>query len=376
MFQSLKRNNMDNLVFSNMMHRPARTVVSILGIALGVMLIIFTIGLTNGSLRERANREANVGAEIFFRAGGTIGMSGSESFRLPVSMANELIKIDGVKSAVILGQTNVPAPDSNIGSRLVEGIQFEEYKQVTSLQIIEGTALPASGDVTIIDTAWQKQRKFKLGDTINTWDRPFTIVGTYEPAAGARMKIPLATMQQQLGSEGLCSAILVKIKDGFTIDDVGRNITAKFPENQIISTKELEELYLNSIPALGIFLDVIIGIASVISALVILLTMYTTVTERTRQIGIMKALGMSNANIAWIISQEALLISFCGVLFGIILTVILKYILINTTNLQVQLDPKVMIITLIVGLLGGAIGALYPALRAARLDAVEALSYE
>jgi putative ABC transport system permease protein len=367
---------MDNLVFSNMMHRPARTVVSILGIALGVMLIIFTIGLTNGSLRERAKREGNVGAEIFFRAGGTIGMSGSESFRLPVSMTKELVKIEGVKSAVVLGQTNVPAPDSNIGNRLVEGIRFDEYKEVTNLQILEGTALPDSGDVTIIDTAWQKQRNFKVGDTINTWDRPFKIIGTYEPAVGARMKIPLSTMQNQLGSEGLCSAILVKIKEGFDIDTVGRNISAKFPENQIISTAELEELYLNSIPALGIFLDVIIGIASVISALVILLTMYTTVTERTRQIGIMKALGMSNAKIAWIIAQEALLISFCGVLCGIILTVLLKFILMNTTNLQVQLDTKVMLITLAVGLLGGALGALYPALRAARLDAVEALSYE
>lgn len=367
---------MDNLIFSNMLHRPARTIVSIFGIALGVMLIIFTIGLTNGSLRERANREANVGAEIFFRAGGTIGMSGSESFRLPVSMAKELTKIEGVKNAVILGQTNVPAPDSNIGSRLVEGIQFDEYKEVTSLQIIEGTVLPASGDVAIIDTAWQKQRKFKLGDTINTFERPFKIIGTYEPAVGSRMKIPLATMQQQLGSEGLCSAILVKIKEGFTIDDVGRSISAKFPENQIISTKELEELYLNSIPALGIFLNVIIGIASVISALVILLTMYTTVTERTRQIGIMKALGMSNGKIAWIITQEALLISFCGVLIGIFSTIILKYILTNTTSLQVQLEWKVMLITLLVGVVGGALGALYPALRAAKLDAVEALSYE
>jgi putative ABC transport system permease protein len=367
---------MDNLVFSNMLHRPARTVVSISGIALGVMLIIFTIGLTNGSLRERANREGNVTAEIFFRAGGTMGMSGSESFRLPVSMAKELEKIEGVKSAVVIGQTNVADSDSNLGSRLVDGIQFDEYQKVTNLQIIEGTALPDSGDVTIVDTASQKKHKYKLGDTIMTFDRPFKIVGTYEPAVSARMKIPLAVMQTQLGSENLCSAILIKIKDGFEVDDVGRNITAKFPDNQIILTKELEELYLNSIPALGIFLDVIIGIASVISALVILLTMYTTVTERTRQIGIMKALGMSNGNIAWIIAQEALLLSFCGVMTGIVLTVVLKFVLQNTTSLQVQLDWKVMLITLLVGVLGGAIGALYPALRAASLDAVEALSYE
>ena len=53
---------MDNLVFSNMLHRPARTVVSVLGIAVGVLLIVFTVGLANGSIREQASREANVGA--------------------------------------------------------------------------------------------------------------------------------------------------------------------------------------------------------------------------------------------------------------------------------------------------------------------------
>ena len=63
---------------------------------------------------------------------------------------------------------------------------------------------------------------------------------------------------------------------------------------------------MQGIPALNVFLNVIIGVAAVISALVILLTMYTTVTERTRQIGIMKSLGMSNAKIAWTITQEAI----------------------------------------------------------------------
>ncbi len=86
-----------------MLHRPARTVVIILGIAVGVLLIAFTIGLTNGTIRKQAQREANVGAEIMFRASGSIGMSGSESFRLPVTRALELAKIEGVKAAVPIG---------------------------------------------------------------------------------------------------------------------------------------------------------------------------------------------------------------------------------------------------------------------------------
>lgn len=73
-----------------MLHRPARTVVSIIGIGIGILLIVFTIGLADGTMRERAQRESNVGAEIMFRASGSIGLSGSDALRLPISMASEI----------------------------------------------------------------------------------------------------------------------------------------------------------------------------------------------------------------------------------------------------------------------------------------------
>lgn len=365
---------MDNLVFSNMLHRPARTFVSVLGIAIGVLLIVFTIGLTNGTLRERGHREGNVGAEIMFRAAGTFGLQGSESFRLPIMMIEDLAKIEGVRAAVPLGQTSVEA-DTNTGNRLIDGVNFKEYAGMAGLKIIEGREF-SGGDEAIIDTGFQRQKKLKIGDTINMWERPFKIVGTYEPAAGARIKIPLAVMQEQLGGENQCTAILLSVKEGFTAQQVADRLHEKFPDNQIIFTKDIEELYMTGFPALNVFLNVIVGVAAIISALVILLTMYTTVTERTRQIGILKSLGMSNAQIAWTIAQEAILISFCGIAAGVALTILIRFVLTRITTLEVEISPLVLVITLLVGLIGGALGALYPALRAARLDAVEALSYE
>lgn len=370
---------MDNLVFSNMLHRPARTVVSVLGIAIGVLLIVFTYGMTQGSLRDQGSRAANVGAEIIFGSTGG-GILSTEMLSLPVSISDEIKNVEGVERVVLIGQNSVKATDkrtgSNTGNRLIDGITYKDYSEVVGIKIINGRPFNETADEVLVDTAFQRQKKLKIGDKFPIYERDFTIVGTYEPAAGARVKIPLAVMQTQLGGEGKVSSFLVKLKKGFEPNDVARRLQEKFPDNRILLTSQIEELYMQGFPALNIFLNVIIGIAAVISALVILLTMYTTVTERTRQIGIMKSLGMSNAQIAWVITKEALLLSFCGILGGIILSVLLRFVLTQFITLEVEINPLVLLITAVIGLVGGALGALYPALKAARLDAVDALNYD
>jgi putative ABC transport system permease protein len=359
-----------------MLHRPARTAVSIVGIGIGILLIVFTIGLTDGTMRERAERESNVGAEIMFRASGSIGLSGSDALRLPASMAGDIAKIDGVAAVVPIAQNSVAATDSPVGSRLIDGVPFDQYASVAGLKIIQGRKFTDGRDEMMADTAWLARRKAKIGDKFSIYERDFEIVGTYEPSAGARIKIPLSTMQAQLGSEDKVSAFLVKIKNGFTPAVVGDNLNTKFPDNQIILTSELEELYMQGIPALNVFLDVVVGVAGVISGLIILLTMYTTVTERTRQIGVLKSLGMSKLQIGLTIVKEALLLSLGGVAFGVLATIGLKIAFAKWTTMTVAIEPRIIVTIMIVGVISGVVGALYPGIKAASLDAVEALNYE
>jgi putative ABC transport system permease protein len=211
---------------------------------------------------------------------------------------------------------------------------------------------------------------------VKLYDRPFRIVGVYEPPGGARIKIPLSTMQDQVGSEGRASSVLVACATPAEQDAVAARVHAAFPEDQIIFTRDLPELYATGVPALNVFISVVVAIASAISVLVILLAMYTTVTERTRQIGILKSLGMSNSKIAWVIEQEAIVVSVLGVAFGLALTFAARFALVRVSSLSVEIEPRWVVFSLLIGLVGGTAGALYPALRAARQDAVEALSYE
>ena len=368
------RKLMDSLVISNIAHRPARTAVSILGTAVGVLLIVFTVGLAHGVLHERGRREANIGAEIMIRSSGSMGFFGASQFTLPVSRAAEIRQIDGVRAATPLGQS-LDRSDRGFGSRLIDGIEYNEYAQLAGLRIREGSAL-SGGDQAIVDPVWQKQRNAAVGSTVQLFERPFTIVGVYEPPGGGRIKIPLATMQDQEGAEGLAAAILVACVDPGRQEDVAARIREKYPDDQILFTRDLPEIYASGVPALDVFIKVVVGVAASISMLVILLAMYTTVTERTRQIGILKALGMSKTSIAWVIEKEAILVSLFGVIVGVLLTLAARFAVMRVTSLTVEIEPRWIVISLLVGLLGGSIGALYPALRAARQDAVEALSYE
>ena len=364
---------MDSLVLSNIAHRPARTAVSILGTGVGVLLIVFTVGLAHGVLHERGRRESNIGAELMIRASGTIGLGGSQ-FKLPASHAAELATIPGVRAATPIGQT-FDKSDSGFGQRLIDGIEYDQYANIARMTMREGRKLE-SGDEAIIDPEWQRQRKANVGDTVKLFERPFKIVGVYEPPGGGRIKIPLKTMQDQEGSDNKASAILVACANPEQQEEVAARILERFPEDQLIFTRDLPEIYASGVPALNVFIKVVVGVAAAISLLVILLAMYTTVTERTRQIGILKSLGMSKTSIAWVIEQEAIIVSVLGVVVGVLLTKLAQLVVTRTTTLTIDIEPRWVLIALAVGLLGGTIGALYPALRAARQDAVEALSYE
>jgi putative ABC transport system permease protein len=367
---------MNSLVASNLTHHPGRTVVSIFGVAVGVVLVVLTVGLGRGALRERGQRDAAIGVEIMLRQGGQGISLTSADMTIPVEDAAAIRSVAGVAYATPVGQNLQMGGTGGVGIQQLDGIEFESFTQASKLRVIKGEPLPSSGDVAIVDSKYAADRKTQLGDKVKWQGRELTIIGVYEPEAGARIKIPLSTMQAALGTTGKCSMIFVKCEDPAQQEEIARRIVEKHPGYQVLFTRDLPQLLANGFSAFNVFLNVVKGLATVISLLVILLTMYTTVSERTRQIGILKSLGASKLWIAWTFEKEALLISFLGIVGGLAFALLARVLLVSGLGWKIELEPGAILYAATAGLVSGLLGALYPALRAASQDPVDALSYE
>ncbi|HEX8185067.1 MAG TPA: ABC transporter permease [Blastocatellia bacterium] len=392
---------MNSLILANIKQRPLRTAISVIGVALGVILIVLFVGLARGMMRDTAERQSNVDAEIRFLPAGNLSLT-ANPLMLPVAYSNAILNgvhpapeetdvepkppVPGVAAVSPVGSWVKPSA-GGIGFEIVDGIDYASFVKTTPLHIAEGRPLgdgraPGSEYEVIVDHYYVDNNKgtdgqtIKVGSKISLFDHDFTVVGIYEPSVLARVKIPLYTLQQLLGGAENCSFLMIKCERPELGDQVIQTLKQFYPANHVISTSEIPALYAQGIGAVEVFLDVVIGLAMVISTLVILLAMYTTIIERTREIGILKSLGASKRAIIMVIEKEAAMISALGVLFGFFIAVVGKILIEANTRLKIDLKPEWLLIAAAIGLLGGILGALYPAWRAANLDPVEAISYD
>lgn len=392
---------MDSLIAANIRQRPLRTAISVFGVALGVILVVLFVGLARGMMRDAVERQSNVEAEVRFLPAGNVSLA-SNPLMLPAGYAGAILRgvqptaddpdlipkppVAGVTAVSPVGEW-MQSSVGGIGFEMVDGIEYDSFTRTTQLKIIEGRGLgdghtPGSEHEAVVDRFYGEHNKGKDGEPIRVGSRiealghEFTVVGIYEPPMLARVKIPLHTMQELLGGANNCSFLLVKCERKEQAEQVIETLKQYYPGNHVVNAADIPALYSQGLTAVEIFLKVVMGLALVISTLVILLAMYTTITERTREIGILKSLGASKRFIVMTIEKEAALISVMGVAFGFLVSLAGKYGIEANTRLMIELRPGWLLIAAAIGLLGGVVGALYPAMRAANLDPVEAISYD
>ena len=365
---------MDNLVTSNIRQRPIRTLVSVAGVALGVSLIMLFTGLARGMSNELQRRATNVRAELIFMRPGAVQLTATTA-NLDTRYVDRLKQIEGVEEALpVIRHFNQGS--TGIGLEQIDGVEWDAYARMNGINMIAGTG-PQNIDEVVIDQVKAQNNNLRVGDRIKPLGtQDFRIAGIYSPESGARVKMSLEAMQKALESEGKCTFIFLKLRNPDQLQEVAQRIDRELEGNTIQPTREVFTSFEKSIPLLGVFLRVLVVLAAVVSSLVVMLAMYTTITERTREIGILKAMGASRGYIIGVIEKEALLISFMGLVLGFVVALVVGYFIERTYGLVFEYSWTWAIVAAAIGVVGGIVGALYPAWRASNLDPVNALAYE
>jgi len=364
----------NRMVLQNLFHRPVRTAVSMLAVAIEVGMVMLVVGLTTGLLHESAKRVEGVGADILVQPPGASMFFGLTQSPMPIKIGDRLAEIPRVAGvAPTLFQFN-----SSGGLNLIYGIDMESFNRVTGGFVYHaGGPFEQPYDI-LVDDWYAKANHVKVGGTLNFLNHDFHVSGIVEHGKGARLFIPLQTAQDLSVAQGRASIFFVKCSDPAYADQVTAAIHKLLPGYQVLPVREyMSMMTSNNLPALQAFITVMIAVAVVIGFLVIFLSMYTTITERTREIGILKSLGASKLYIIEAILREASLLAGVGTLAGYGGTVLArKIILASFPTLTIDLSIEWALWAALLAVAGTLIGAFYPALRAAQLDPVDALAYE
>src|SRR5215472_1231032 len=365
---------MNKLVVSNLAHRPVRSVISIIAIALEVTLILLIVGFALGMLNDSRSRQAGIGADVIVLPPATSNIVGLSEAAIPVRIADVLLKLPhvAVVSPVIL---KVSASGT---LQTIWGIDLESFAALRPFVYFKGGPFRGPDDI-LVDDIYTNGKHVKIGDPIQLFNHTFYVCGIVEHGKGARLFIPITTLQELSGRPEMASVLYIKadrptattavvnaIKNvqgmsGYVIQSMSEYLSTFTPERY---------------PMLPTFLHIVIGISVTIGFIVIFQAMYAAVMERTREIGILKSLGASKLYVVNVILRETTLLSIGGIIAGIIISFVASEGIRHRTTLPVDITTGWVLRATIIAIVGSLAGASYPAFKAAQKDPIDALAYE
>jgi putative ABC transport system permease protein len=363
---------MFKLIFQNLRQRPTRACVSIVAVALGVVLLLVSLGLSYGQLMDTAQRTKGIGGDFILQPSDASLFFALNSGTLPVRVKRIIEEVEGVGAV-----TPILAKFLGDKFHLIFGIDPESFAGVNKdLSFVEGQRFSAPREV-IIDTIYANSKQLSVGDSLQLLGHEFTVAGVFRQGTGARVLLPLSTLQELNGTPDKATMFFIRAREGSSLEQVYDSLEGRFENYKITKAAELQAMIMDNTPVFKQFVSAMVFISVTISFLIILLAMYSTITERTREIGILRSLGASKRFIIQLILNESLLLCVAGVVLGFGLTYLANQAIFSAfPSIPVTITLFWRVASAVVALAGGILGALYPAIKASQMDPVRALGYE
>ena len=394
------------LILKNLRYRPVRSWLTILGVVIGITLVVIILSLTGGIKNAVSKKLQMFGSNIIVIFPGKetnplAGFLGGQKFKEKDLM--ELKKIDGVKTVVpmelLIFNVDYRGEKKSImvhaanwkgmidGFEQSQGVRLEEGRWPQGDEIKE---------VVLGYSTFNKlfKNKVRIGDDIIIKSKKMKIVG-YISEIGNQMDDNTIYMSMDIfrsltGMKGGAGSAFVIVNPGENINLIAKQIKFKLSKQEVVRdfsvvTPEKAGRLIGSILSIIEFILIVIGFISLlVGAVGIVNTMYTSVMERTKQIGIMKAIGASDDDILSLFLIESGLIGLVGGVFGIIIGIISAYIIglvasnfgINGLFSFASLDFFGFFVILIITFITGVLSGVLPARQAAKMEPADALRYE
>jgi len=365
----------NKMVFANLIHRPIRSLISIIAIALEVTLILLIVGLALGLLRDSRQRQAGIGVDVIVMPPGSSFIVGLTGAPMSIKVGNVLAKLPHVETVAPV----VTTVSTQGAIEVIAGIELQTYENLSGpFQYLSGGPFQFPDDC-LVDDLFARAKHVKLNDKIEILNHPFRVAGIVEPGKGARKFLQLSVMQDLIGAQDKASIFYLKLDNPNNAEDVVNEIKAVPGMQSYVATSMayyLSMMTTSRYPGVSQFIDFVIAISMIIGFLVIFQSMYTAVMERTREIGILKSLGASKLYIINVILRETVLLAIGGIVVGVVFSLAARAGIDRRSTLRVVVTGGWILRATLIAILGSIIGALYPAVKAAQKDPIDALAYE
>jgi len=366
-----------NLAAANVMHRKTRTAVSVLAVAMEVAMVMVLVGMAQGTLSDIAERLQNVGADVLFQPPDASLILGATSAVMPLKFIDLIKQVRDVREVAPVLNWHVAQIRGENRAVNLWAVDYESFSRISGgLDIVAGHGLEASNDL-VMDTVLANATAMKVGDPLPMLNRDFHIAGICRAGAGGRLYARLSDVQEAIGTPDKASFFLIKGVSSLEADKLSEALSERFKGYKITPMAQVTRQMQDNAVGLTQFKQALTAMAVVVSFMVVLLAMYTTIIERTREIGILRAIGASQSKVVHLVIGESFLICLAGVLVGMLVAVAGRFWFERAyPTLTVTLTREWALIAAGLGLVGGLLGSLYPAVKAARMDPVQALNFE
>jgi ABC-type antimicrobial peptide transport system permease subunit len=371
----VKRLPLGGMAAQSLWQRTTRTLLTLVTIGLTVGAILTLESVINGVSNEMTSL-IGADSEIVIRQADIADTSLSaidESTADRISALPEVYSVSGmVMNAVMLPETG--------GFLLLLGYAPNE-RAIQNFKIIEGQPLTSNHQIILGSVVAEANGK-KVGQTMDVAGQRYKIVGIFESGSGWENMSAIITLrdaQAFAGRPRKVTILMVDLEDARKTEVLVDEINLRFPGVHAAPSGEFVDQMPDMENADGM-LNGISFLALIVGGLGVLNTMLMSILERTREIGVLRALGWGRREVLSLILREALLLGVLGGLASIIIGVLLAYLLTLAPLVGSVLQPEwtlgVFIRALSIALLLGIFGGLFPAYRATRMQPVEALRYE